>query len=105
MLKTFKFGDFGIVLTDNSESMPVIFEPDIDSIILINMHDRMIFKNAFESLSSQYTVINETALSLGPKLHTEIMGDIDWMSDYLEDGYQSDYRFSLQKEGWVVKND
>lgn len=104
MLKVFSFGEFGVAITDNSESTLVIFEPQIDSVISNHMHDRMIFKNAFDSLALQYPVINELALSLGPKLHKEIMDDIDWLFDYLDNGYSSDYRFSLQKEGWIVKN-
>jgi hypothetical protein len=101
MLKTFAFGDFGIVITDNIESVPVIFEPEIDSVISDNMHDRMIFKNGFDSLASQYSIIEELALSLDPKLHKEIMDDIDWLFDYLDNGYTKDYKFNLQEEGWV----
>jgi hypothetical protein len=105
MLKTFSFGEFGIVITDNTESTSVLFEPDIDSVIKDNKHDRCLFKNAFDSLVLQYPAIKEVSHSLGPKLNKEIITDLDWFLDYLDDGYQSDYSFNLSEEGWKIKDE
>jgi hypothetical protein len=102
MLKQFSFGDFGIVISDNPEITSCIFEPDIDAVIKDHMHDRMLFKNAYDSLMTQYPVIKEVAFSLGSKLNKEIITDIDWFIDYLDEEYKKDYKFSLAEEGWVT---
>ncbi len=104
MIKQYTIGEFGVVISDNPEMTSVVFEPEIDSVINNNVHDRMLFKNAFNSLLSQYADIQELAKNLGPKLNKEIMTDMDWFMDYLDDGYTSDYKFSLFEEGWTIKN-
>lgn len=103
MLNQFKFGEFGVVISDNPETTSVLFEPDIDTVIKNNCHDRMLFKNAFDDLLLKYEEIKKLSETLDIKLRTEIMSDIDWLMDYLDDEYTKDYKFSLFEEGWIIK--
>lgn len=105
MLKQFLCGEFGFFITDNPESLSVLFEPQIDDIVKIHNHDRTLFKTALDSLLLQHQEIRELSHSLGPKLSKEIMTDIDWLLDYLDGDYAQDYKFNLQEEGWVIKNE